>query len=377
MDISKFIAEKTGRLLPISLPEKDHAFIPDPLPPKWKFDHELWPLLAEAHRKLGLLDGMARTLPNPNLLLTPLRTNEALTSSRLEGTYATAQELLLFEMDPKPSTSANDQKNSWREVANYNLALNHGFTELDKLPLCLRVIKELHKTLLTGVRGAQAVPGEFRTHQVHIGSSRRYVPPPVDEMLKCLFELEDYLNAEDGYDKLVKCFLAHYQLEAIHPFGDGNGRVGRVLLSLMIHRLGELQQPWLYLSPYFEKYKDEYINNMFAVSTEGAWSKWLEFCLRGVVQQSEEAVRVCDELRALRQSMHAKEACGSGRIHAIIDGLFDRPFVRISDLARKNNVTYHTAKADVDFLVKNGILRALPNVPTKTFYSHEIFAIAY
>jgi cell filamentation protein, protein adenylyltransferase len=377
MDVTKFTEKKTGQLIPISLPEKDTAFIPDPLPPNWAFDNELWPLLIEAQKNLGLLDGMARTLPNPNLLLTPLRTNEALTSSRLEGTYATAQELILFEMDPKPPTSVTDQKNAWLEVANYNLALNHGFTELDKLPLCLRVVKELHRTLLTGVRGAQAVPGEFRTHQVHIGSTRRYVPPPPDEMLKCLFDLEKYLNLEDGVDKLVKCFIAHYQLEAIHPFGDGNGRVGRVLLSLMIHRLGDLQQPWLYLSPYFEKYKDEYIDNMFAVSAEGAWSKWISFCLRGVVEQAKEAVRVCDELRALRQAMHAKEACGSGRIHTIIDGLFDRPFVRIADLARKNEVTYHTAKSDVEFLVKNNILKPLPDVRTKTYFAHDIFRIAY
>jgi Fic family protein len=235
----------------------------------------------------------------------------------------------------------------------------------------------LHNTLLTGVRGAHARPGEFREHQVHIESTRRYIPPPAPKALECLYKLEAYINSEDDLNKLVKCFIVHYQFEAIHPFGDGNGRVGRVLLALMIHRFGGLKMPWLYLSPYFERYKEEYINNMFKVSSEGDWSTWIEFCLRGAKEQAQEAVRVCEALKALRDNMHEKETCGSGRLHAIINELFVNPYITISDLARRNKVSYPTAKADVDFLVKNGVLSPLENLPKKTYVAHEIFKIAY
>jgi len=380
MDITKFGDRKTGKLLPIRLhsQEKDTAFVPDPLPPQWEFDPLLWPLLAEAKQALGLLDGTARNLPNPNLLLSPLRTREALTSSRLEGTYATAQELLLFDLDPKEPKSPTDQTNAWREVSNYNRALALGFAGLDALPICIRLIKNLHATLLEGVRGAQATPGEFRAHQVHIGSDRRYVPPPPTEMEKCLHDLEEYLNAPDArFDCLVRCLMVHYQFEAIHPFGDGNGRVGRVLLALMIQNLGNLKMPWLYLSPYFERYKDEYIDHMFRVSTEGAWSKWIGFCLRGVIEQAREAVHVCDALITLKKGMHEKAMGGNGRIHGIVDDLFSHPYIRISDLGAKMGVTYHTARADVHFLIKKGILTELPKVSPKTYVCPGIFEIAY
>lgn len=377
MDTTKFTEFKTGQLISVAMPEKDFAFIPDDLPPKWDPTPSQWSLIAETEKQLGVLEGVARTLPTPQLLLTPLRTREALTSSRLEGTYATAQELILFELNPKEPSSSMDQKNAWLEVSNYNQALAHGYQKLDKLPFCLTVIKELHRTLLTGVRGAHAQPGEFRNHQVHVGSTRRYIPPPALQMMDCLYKLEKYINEDDKINKLVKCFIVHYQLEAIHPFGDGNGRVGRVLLSLMIHRLCDLQMPWLYLSPYFERYKDEYIDNMFRVSTDGDWSTWIEFCLRGAREQAKEAVRVCEALQALKIEMHGKESCGSGRIHAIIDDLFYNPYVTISDLARKNEVSYHTARADVEFLVKNQILKPLENMPKKTYVAQAIFDIAY
>jgi Fic family protein len=377
MDRSKFTENMTGQLLPVSLPEPDFAFVPDDLPAKWTPNEAQWEMIVDTQKHLGLLEGVARNLPNPELLLTPLRNREALTSSRLEGTYATAQQLILFDANPKEATSTSDQKNSWREVWNYNQALLHGYHKLNELPFCLRVIKELHKTLLQGVRGAHAQPGEFREHQVHIGSTRRYVPPPYPKMQECLNKLEAYINSDDKINKLVKCFIVHYQFEAIHPFGDGNGRVGRVLLALMIHRFVDLKMPWLYLSPYFERYKDEYFDNLFKVSSEGNWGAWIEFCLRGAKEQAQEAVRVCEALKKLRDEMHTKESCGSGRLHAIIDELFANPYVTISNLARHKNVSYPTAKADVDFLVKNGILMQLEGIPVKTYVAKKIFEIAY
>ena len=376
MDVSRFTAA-TGKLIPISNPS-DHSFVPDPLPPKWTFDHALWPLLTEAKRCLGELNGVARMLPNPELLLKPLQRVESLTSSRLEGTYATAEQVMLFEMNPKQPQNSADESNAWLEVYNYTQALRHGY--LVKLPFCLRLIKELHKILLLGVRGTTTRLGEFRTHQVHLGSIRRYVPPPPGpETERCMNDFELYLNkTSDSFDPLVRCFLAHYQLEAIHPFSDGNGRIGRVVLSLMIYKWCSLEMPWLYMSPYFERYKEEYISNLFNVSSEGAWSKWLEFCLRGVIQQSLKAAQTCKALHLLKQEMHKRtEKDGRARIHGVIDDLFDYPVVRIGDLARKRGVHYPTAKADVDYLIAKSILAPLTDPKIKTFFAPEIFKVAY
>lgn len=384
VDTSKFISPQMGNLIPIVIYEhdsavNDHAFVPAPFPPKWTFDTALWPLLTEAHRCIGELNGAARNLPNPQLFLKPLQRVESLTSSRLEGTFATAQELMLFELNPKESKHPGEQENSWLEVANYNRALAQACDLLNELPLCLRLIKDIHKTLLTGVRGHSKNPGEFRKHQVHIGSNRRFIPPPPLEIEPCLHALENYIQQEDpNFDPLVRCLMAHYQIETIHPFSDGNGRIGRVVLSLMIYKECKLTLPWLYLSPFFDRYKDEYINNLFKVSTEGAWSQWIEFCLRGVIDQAKRATAMCEKLRCLKKDMHSRtEGDGTARIHSIIEQLFDSPIVTIADLARRNNVHYHTAKRDVEYLAGKNILRPLPNLPTKTFYSNEVFRIAY
>lgn len=379
MDVSKFTDLKTGGLMPVNLPAPDHAFIPDPLPPKWVFPSELWPVLSEAKRYLGMLEGAARILPNPELFLKPLQRIESLTSSRLEGTFATAQEVMLFEMNPRSAHNKSDEANAWLEVSNHTRALIQGCQQLDKLPFCTRLLKDLHKTLLHGVRGSTRNPGEFRKHQVHLGSNRRYVPPPHQEAETAMSNWEKYCNnSDDNFDPLVRCFITHYQLEAIHPFGDGNGRIGRVVLSLMVYRWCELEMPWLYLSPYFERYKDEYIDNLFKVSSEGAWAQWIEFCLRGVIDQAKKAVDQCRDLQSLREDMHKRtKGDGGTRIHAIIEGLFEAPIVRIADLARKHEVRYPTAKSDVTYLAEKGILADLPNCSVKTFFAPEIFSIAY
>ena len=191
-------------------------------------------------------------------------------------------------------------------------------------------------------------------------------------------ELETYVNTStNNCDPLVRSFLVHYQFEAIHPFSDGNGRIGRVLLSLMIYKWCNLQMPWLYLSPYYDRYKEEYIDNMFNISAQGKWSKWIEFCLRGTVQQANNAVKKCDELLALKKRMDAKITDGSHRMHAIIEGLFESPFVRIADLSKKLKVAYQTTKLDLESLVSKGILKPLSNQKVKTFYAPEIFELAY
>lgn len=378
MDISRFTAP-TGTVVPISAPDGDYAFIPMALPAGWTFDPSLWPILSEAKRCLGLLDGMASVLPNPELFLKPFQRVESLTSSRLEGTYATAQELMLFELDPKERRSDGDHANVWLEVHNYSRALASGFTQLETKPFCVELVKDLHKTLMTGVRGFSKNPGEFRSHQVHIGSNRRYVPPPHEEAQRCIYQLEEYLqSAGDEFDPLVRSFIVHYQLEAIHPFSDGNGRIGRVVLSLMIYKWCNLAMPWLYLSPYFERYKDEYIDNLFKISTEGAWSRWIQFCLRGVIEQATKAVDTCKKLQDLRTEMHARvKDDGNTRIHAIIERLFSSPLVRIVDLVNQHKVRYATAKSDVVYLEQKGILAEFTPAKIKTFYSPEICTLAY
>lgn len=378
MDASKFTSQKTGQLVQIQSPEEDWAFVPDPLPPKWEFPDRLWPLLAEAKEKLGRLDGIGRTLPNPELLLRPLEKHEALCSSSLEGTFATPRELLLFELEPREPKSKDDPANAWREVSNHSQALRQGMHLLQELPFCLRLIRELHKTLLIGVRGRERMPGQFRTCQVHIGSDRRFVPPPVNQLAGCLDALDKRLNQDDEkYDPLVRCYLLHYQFETIHPFLDGNGRIGRVLMSLLIFKWCKLSMPWLYLSPFFEKYKDEYIDNLFRVSAEGDWTTWIEFCLRGTITQAEDSIRRCDALRTLKDRWMQEAGRASVRAHAIIEHLFTSPVLTIPAMAKRYSVTYPTAKADVVALVKFGILQEVSDATPKVYFAPEIFAIAY
>jgi len=379
MDESRFTSRKSGQLVPIKIQQvSESAFIPDPLPPKWEFPNSLWPKLANAKEALGRLDGIGRTLANPHLLLSPLRRLEAITSSRLEGTYATAQQLFLFELDPKEPKSKTDQVNAWKEVSNYNYALSHGDRLLKNMPFCLRLAKELHSTLLSGVRGRRSNPGEFRQHQVAIGSDRRLIPPPITHLADCLDRFERYMNSDDTrFDPLVKAFLVHYQFEAIHPFGDGNGRIGRVLLSLMIAKWCKHEMPLLYMSAFFERYKDEYIDNLFRISTEGAWEKWIDFCLTGTIRQAKDAISRCDRLNSLKETMPKRLQAGSPRTHQIIQDLFDSPYLRVRDICKRFNIVYQTARSDLDKLVEAGILRELEDLRPRTYYSPEILSIAY
>lgn len=334
-------------------------------------------MLVSAHAELGRLDGIGRTLPNPALLLRPLQSREAIRSSSLEGTYASAEELLLFELDPIESTSVSDRANDWREVLNYASAIRRGTELLQTLPLSLRLIREMHAVLLQNVRGRDRAPGEFRRTQVHIGTDRRYVPPPPNQLPECLDDFEHFLNEADGIDPLIRTFLAHYQFEAIHPFIDGNGRVGRALLSLCAYQWCGLTQPWLYVSPFFDRHKDEYIDALFAVSTHAAWDRWLELCLRATVDVCRDAIARCDELRRLRNEYHSKTDGLSGRMHSLIEGLFSNPMIRIAEAARRLDVTYPTAKSDILKLVELGILTEMRDTSPKAYFSPAIFNAAY
>lgn len=380
MDTSLFTEKKTGQLIQIDvLGDKDYAFVPDNLPPELQFPLEMWPKLSSAKEYLGKLDGIGRTLPDNRLLLSPLSRREAVTSSRIEGTYATEQELILFELNPREPKSKDDQVNAWIEVYNYSAALQLGIKRLRQIPFSLNLIKQLHERLLRGVRGQQTNPGEFRRTQVAIGSSRRFIPPPVDRLNQVLYDCESYINiGPDDFDPLIRAFVAHYQFEAIHPFRDGNGRIGRVLLSLMISKWCNHYLPWLYLSPYFEKHRDEYVQRMFEVSSNGAWNEWFDFCLTGTIQQAEDAISRCEKLNELQAIMLDRiRDASSPRVHQIVYDLFSSPMVQIAELKTRFNVTYPTAKADVEYLEKVGILRELNDTSPRSHYAPEIFHIAF
>jgi len=379
MDKSRFTTNSPGKVVEITTAVgKDWAFIPDDLPAKWQFDPKLWPLLVEAREALGTLNGIGQTLTDPRLLLRPLQNREAITSSSIEGTDVTAEQLLLFELNPTESKKPQDRIADWIEVHNYGKALTVGCDLLTKMPLCNRLIKTMHSNLMEGVRGKTKAPGEFRNCQVQLGHDARFVPPPANEVQPLMGNLELYINRKgETFDPLVRCFIVHYQFEAIHPFRDGNGRIGRALLALMIyHWLGH-SSPWLYMSSFFEKYKDEYVNFLYKISTTKSWGAWIEFCLRGVVQQSKDAVRRCNEFNRLRREFHDTIKSPSPRTHKIIEGLFIDPLITISSVAERCGITYPTAKTDVKTLVDAGILVELGNHYPKTFYSKKVFNTAY
>ena len=382
MQPAHFTDRMPGQLVEIGgLPGLNYAFIPASLPPHWEWPVELWPLLVKAKEELGRLDGVGRYLPNPGLLLTPLRRREAQRSSSLEGTYATPEQLLLFEINPTEAAIEGANVSSIQEIANYERALRLREETRSQLPLSLRLIRQLHQTLLEGVREAGASPGEFRRGQVKIGSDGRFVPPPANYLPELLDQLEKYLHLEKNYDPLVEAFLVHYQFETIHPFRDGNGRVGRLLLSITIEDWCGLSGQWLYMSAYFDRYRDEYINHLYRISTENDWTGWVRFCLNGVVSQSIDAQHRCDRLLRLKDDYwhRLKNGDFSGRIYQIVENLFTRPFSTTRLTMNEQAVSQPTARSDLEALVKIGILKEMQLRVNrqKAYYCEDIFHLSY
>ncbi len=381
MDKNRFTDRRLGELVEIGSRPASVAFVPAALPTAWDMPSKLWPLLMQAREALARLDGAGRHLTNPRLLFVPLQQREALRSSSMEGTYATPEELLLYQIDPREPVSKDDEVNAWREVFNYGKALQLGMNLLDQgLPISLRLVRELHAALLGGVRGQEKHPGEFRDYQVQIGAGARFVPPPATRLMECLDAFEKWHHADSDIDPLIRAFMAHYQFETIHPFRDGNGRIGRLLLSLTIYAWMGLVGPWLYLSPFFERHKEDYIDHLFNVSADGRWLPWVEFCLQGVVAQSNDTLDRIDRIVALRDdfSCRVSESGGSARLTRIVEALFTSPLTTIPQAAALTEVSYPTAKSDIERLVGLGILIEGPaaRVP-RYFYSPELFKIAY
>jgi len=381
MDKEKFTSP-SGELVQIDRADhplkKDWAFIPDELPVKWDFNEELWPLLADARDRLGTLNGIGQTLDDPELLLQPLRNRESISSNRIEGTFVTAENLLLFEMDPKEPRSAKDESVGWYEVHNYSRAMSTACEMMEVQSLSAHTLRSVHSVLMQGVRGQESSPGEFRKKQVQIGSNARFVAPPAHEIVRLIDNLLEFIDSEDvAIDPLVKCFVVHYQFESIHPFEDGNGRMGRLLLALMIHKSLGHKMPWLYLSAFFDRYQDEYFSTLFDVSATGGWNKWIEFCLRATLFQANDSIDRCDRFKTLKEEYHERLPQSSPRCHMIADRLFRNPIVRTVSVKNHLGVHYKTAQSDIDKLVEIGILRELTSQRPKTFFAPEIMGIAY
>ena len=383
MDKHRFEDKAPGRLIEFHDPdrnEKDWAFIPHEMPPSWPFHESLWPLLVEARASLGKLDGIGAALPNPELLLRPLQNREAVASSAIEGTHVTSEQLAFYELDPKEPASDDEAAADWQEVHNYSRALHHGYAGLDQLPVCNRLIKEMHQILMHGVRGHDKQPGEFRGVRVSVGKGYRFIPPPPEEVPRLMNNFEDYSNSVYAdVDPLVQCFIAHYQFETIHPFRDGNGRVGRAVLSLMIYLKLAQSMPWLYMSPYFDRHNDKYESALFSVSATGEWTEWVRFCLRGAVAQANDSIRRCDALKKLERIFQEKvrTGCDGPRIHPIVNSLFTSPVRTIPSVEKEFRVTYKTARADLERLVQCGILQEVPESHPRLFYAPQIVAVAF
>lgn len=359
MNPKDFHCPEAGRV--IRTPEEYHAFIPAALPPVIRYNAELALALSRADTALSELSGLGRILPNPHLLISPYIRREAVLSSRIEGTRASLSDILLDEMHAQV---ADGDEADVREVRNYVAALEHGVKRLKALPLSLRLVRELHARLMKGVRGDRATPGEFRRSQNWIGPhgstpvTALYVPPPPVPMQQSLSSWERFLHERDKYPDLIQCALMHEQFEAIHPFLDGNGRVGRLLITLFLIERERLSQPLLYLSAYIEAHRQDYYDLLQRVRTHCDWTGWLHFFLTGVAETAHDAIHRADNLVALREKFRVRLKDKPKAI-ALLDELFLNPYITVAHAAKILKVSNPTARQMVLSLERAGMLKEI------------------
>ena len=334
------------------------AFVPAPLPPPLAWDERLAVRLSAADRAIGRLAGEGRRPPNPHLLMRPFLRKEAVLSSRIEGTQATLGELLAAEAGAAVERSPADL----REVGNYVTALEYGLERLDTLPLSLRLVREMHERLMRGVRGDVATPGEFRRSQNWIGppgctlNDATYVPPPPSELMACLAAWERFLY-DEALPPLVHAALAHSQFEAVHPFLDGNGRVGRLLITLLLVQRGIIPSPLFYLSAYFEATREEYYARLLGVTERGEWEEWLTYFLTGVVLQADDAVDRIQRIDALFSRWKQGLARGQSGLPGLALDLFaENPFWTVGGVSGRLEVAFTTAQRAIERLEIAGIV---------------------
>lgn len=360
--------------------ESVHAFVPAPLPPTPPLDlagrrarqHD------EALLACGRLDAMTALLPDPDLFLYAYVRREAVLSSQIEGTQSSLSDLLLFELDEVPGVPFDDVV----EVSNYVAALEHGLARLrEGFPLSNRLLREMHGRLLARGRGAEKQPGEFRTSQNWIGGTRPgnagFVPVPPDQVQDCMAALEQFLHDEAfPHSPLVRAALAHVQFETIHPFLDGNGRLGRLLIALVLHHAGVLRQPLLYLSLYLKQHRGEYYRLLDAVRREGDWEAWVDFFLEGVQRTSSGAVDTAHRLLALfRDDGERVAALGrpAANVLRVFGSLRRRPLATVNDLVARSGVSYPTAARAIQSLENMGIVREITGRRRDRVFAYDAY----
>ena len=343
------------------------AFVPSILPPDIKYDHELVLLLAHAERKVGELKGKGGELTNPHILIRAYLKHEAVLSSKIEGTLASLKDLNMHEaIGNIGQREAGDLR--LNEVINYVKALKESLERIREpgQPVDLDVIRAAHKTLMTGVRGQDKNPGKFRAEQNWITRRRGntmeivYAPPPADKIADLLENLEDFFQtSDDKISTLIQCAIIHYQFEAIHPFLDGNGRVGRLLLPLLLYKKGLLPEPLLYMSAYFDRHREEYYGGLLTVSQTSGWGEWVKFFLKAFAEQADETIRNIQKLMDLqgryKKLLGQKNVTGNALL--LMEHMFSNPYITIPQARKFLKVTYPSAKNAVMALVDAGILR--------------------
>ena len=351
----------------IQQPPGYRAFMPAPLPPDppLAIEGDLQNALSRADRALGRLDGSVQTLPNPDLFVMMYVRKEAVLSSQIEGTQSSLQDVLAAEAQLFDPSMPRDVD----EVIDYVRAMHVGLKRLDELPVSVRLIREIHSELMRGVRGGTLQPGELRTSQNWIGPARgglntaTFVPPPHHIVPEALGQLEAFLHREDDVPPLVKIALAHVQFETIHPFLDGNGRVGRLLITFLITERAILHKPVLYLSHYFKRHRPQYYDHLQSVRDRGAWEEWLRFFLRGVIEVAGEATETARRILQLREEHRSAITQRLGRVagngHRVLESLYDRPIVSVGDVRMLTGTTFAAANTLVARLVDVGVLNEM------------------
>ncbi|MEG3923374.1 Fic family protein [Microcoleus sp. D3_18a_C4] len=361
------------------------AFIPNPLPPKPEIimDQEMWDLLSQADRALGRLDGATDALPNPDLFVFMYVRKEAVLSSQIEGTQASLIDVLEFESQALEPNNPQEVA----EVVNYIAAINYGLERLKSFPVSLRLIREIHKELMQGVRGAERDPGEFRSTQNWIGAGgcslkeATYVPPPPYEMLQSLDNLEKFLHSPQPIPTLIKVGLAHAQFETIHPFLDGNGRTGRLLITFLLCEQNILQRPLLYISHYFKKYRSEYYDRLQAVRDSGNWEGWLKFFLRGVYEVAQEAAATARKIVNLkeehRQLVLNTMGRKSGNAIALLESLYFRPIFNVEHAEEITSLSYPNANALIKALSDIGLVEEITGQKRNRAFSYAPYLAVF
>jgi len=356
------------------------AFVPRPLPPAppLEFSRARQRLLERATLALGRLDSITLLLPDSDIFLYAYIRREAVLSSQIEGTQSSFSDLLLFELDEAPGVPLDDVV----EVSNYVAALEHGMRRLaEGFPLCNRLLREMHAELLARGRGSSKSPGEFRRSQNWIGGTRpgnaRFVPPPPQQVEVCMAALERFLHDEDQpYPTLVKAALAHVQFETIHPFLDGNGRLGRLLISFILHHDGMQARPLLYLSLFLKEHRDRYYSLLDRVRREGDWEQWLDFFLEGVAHTAGNAVETAKRLVELFQEDETRiQGLGrrAGTVLRSFQVLCRRPLLTIKEIAERTGMTYPTAAKSIDSMAQLGIVREVTGRQRNRVYAYRRF----